>query len=384
MAAVLLVAAYLLLPVLALWLCLRLPVLRKVGVVILCYLLGMALGNVGVVPAALAPLQARVSDVAVALALPLMLFSSNVRSWGATAGRALLAFGLCVVAVAVTTLIGYLVLRTGRGDAWQLAGMSMGVYTGGTPNLAAIKTALQVDTTTFVVFHTYDTIVSLVYILLMASVMQRLLLPLLGPYRRVGAEGDASGLETESLAAFEGFLSRRRLPTLGAALGTSAAIMAAAFAAGLVVPGSYRTTVSILTLTSLGIAASLVPAVHRLERTFQLGLYVILVFCGVVGSMARLDALVDVSWPLLGFITWVIFGSLGIQALLCRLVHIDVDTVLVTHVSSICSPPFVPVVTTGLRNQELLPVGITTSIIGYAIGNYLGVGMAWAIRSLGG
>jgi uncharacterized membrane protein len=384
MPAALLVAVYLLGPALALWLCFRFPVLRKVGVVILCYVLGMALGNAGIIPESLAPLQARVSEVAVALALPLMLFSSDVRRWGATAGRALLAFGLAVVAVALTTGIGYLVLRTGRDDAWQLAGMSLGVYTGGTPNLAAIKTALHVDDSTFVVFNTYDTVVSLAYILLMASVMQRVLLRFLEPYRRVGAAADAEGLETESLAAFGDLLAPRRLPRLALALGASAAIMAAAAGLGLLAPASYRTTVSILVLTSLGIAASLVPAVQRLERTFQLGLYVILVFCVVVGSRARLDALVNVSWPLLGFVGWVIFGSLAVQVALCRLARIDVDTVLVTHVSAICSPPFVPVVTTGLRNQELLPVGITTGIIGYAIGNYLGIGLAWAIRSLGG
>jgi uncharacterized membrane protein len=39
-------------------------------------------------------------------------------------------------------------------------------------------------------------------------------------------------------------------------------------------------------------------------------------------------------------------------------------------------------VVAGLRNPELLPVGITTGIIGYAVGNYLGIGLAYLFRSL--
>ncbi|HSA24273.1 MAG TPA: DUF819 family protein, partial [Myxococcota bacterium] len=164
MAIALLLAAYLLAPALVLWLCARFTLARKVGAVILCYLIGIAVGNSGLAPAGLKPALGTLQDVAVALALPLLLLSSNVRRWVPTAGRALLAFGFAVLAVGLITAAGWLLLRD-RPDAWQLAGMSFGVYTGGTPNLAAISKALQVPNDTFIVFHTYDTVVSLVYIL---------------------------------------------------------------------------------------------------------------------------------------------------------------------------------------------------------------------------
>jgi len=381
LAIALLLAAYLLAPALVLWLCARFTLARKVGAVILCYLIGIAVGNSGLAPAGLKPALGTLQDVAVALALPLLLLSSNVRRWVPTAGRALLAFGFAVLAVGLITAAGWLLLRD-RPDAWQLAGMSFGVYTGGTPNLAAISKALQVPNDTFIVFHTYDTVVSLVYILFMASLAQRLFLKLglLRAYRPRGAGADAAGLEVESLSAFQDMLRPRRAAWLALALLAAAGMMAIAFLAGQQVSTDARTAVSILTLTTLGIAASLVPALHRIQRTFQLGFYILLVFCLAVGTQARLDSLVTVQWELAGFVALVIFGSLLVQALLCRLARLDVDTCLVTHVSAICSPPFVPVVTAGLKNPELLPAGITTGIIGYAVGNYLGIGLAYALR----
>jgi uncharacterized membrane protein len=260
--------------------------------------------------------------------------------------------------------------------------MAMGVYTGGTPNLAAIKSALAVDTDTFVVFHTYDTVASLAYIFFMVSIAQRLLLRFLPAYRPAEVASDSRGLETESLSAYAGLLDPRRLPRLGLALLVAAAILPLATLAGRAAGADYGTAVGVLTITTLGVAGSLVPVLHRIERTFQLGFYVILVFCVAVGSMARLDALARVQWPLFGFIVLVIYGSLVLHVLLCRPFRIDADTCIVTHVSGICSPPFVPPVVAGLRNPELLPVGITTGIIGYAVGNYLGIGLAYLFRSL--
>jgi len=78
-----------------------------------------------------------------------------------------------------------------------------------------------------------------------------------------------------------------------------------------------------------------------------------------------------------------IFGSMLIHALLCRMFHIDSDTMIITSVSAVCSPPFVPVVVSRLKNRDILISGLVTGIIGYTIGNYLGIGLAMIFRSFG-
>lgn len=59
-----------------------------------------------------------------------------------------------------------------------------------------------------------------------------------------------------------------------------------------------------------------------------------------------------------------------------KLIKIDADTLMITSVAFICSPPFVPVLAGALKNRNSIMPGITIGVIGYALGNYLGFLMA--------
>jgi uncharacterized membrane protein len=67
---------------------------------------------------------------------------------------------------------------------------------------------------------------------------------------------------------------------------------------------------------------------------------------------------------------------------LAALFKIDADNVIIVSTALTCSPPFVPVVAGALKNKEIIISGITVGIIGYAIGNYLGVFIAYLFKSL--
>jgi uncharacterized membrane protein len=108
------------------------------------------------------------------------------------------------------------------------------------------------------------------------------------------------------------------------------------------------------------------------RKTFEAGMYLILIFSITVSSMADIQKFSIQSAPILYYIIFVIFGSLFFQALISIFFRIDTDTMLITSTALICSPPFVPVVAGALRNKEIIITGITVGIIGYAIGNYLG------------
>ncbi|MBQ5358403.1 MAG: DUF819 family protein, partial [Alistipes sp.] len=68
--------------------------------------------------------------------------------------------------------------------------------------------------------------------------------------------------------------------------------------------------------------------------------------------------------------------SLIIHALLCRLMRVDADSMVISSVSFINSPPFVPMVSAVMRNRRALVTGLGAGIVGYALGNHLGVLMA--------
>jgi len=60
---------------------------------------------------------------------------------------------------------------------------------------------------------------------------------------------------------------------------------------------------------------------------------------------------------------------------------VDRDTMMISSTAAICSPPFVGMVAGALGNRALIAPGIAAGILGYAMGNYLGV-MASRLLSL--
>jgi uncharacterized membrane protein len=168
---------YVLFPALVIWLSeKRLAFVHKIGAVVICYAAGIILGNSGILPHGAAGVQDIVTTIAIPLALPLMFFALDVGSWVRTSGRALLAFGLEVVAVVVVSVAGYFIFRGLIGpETGKLTGMLNGVYTGGTINLAAVGTALGVSPTMYVAANTSDIVISGLYLLFLVTIGQRVI-----------------------------------------------------------------------------------------------------------------------------------------------------------------------------------------------------------------
>ena len=373
-------------PALLVYLCYRFAAFRKIGTVLLCYIAGMIVGNVGILPSSFAPIQSSMADMSVAFALPLLLFSLDVKKWFRVAGKGMLCMLLATISIILVTFGLQLWLRLGNPQAWKLSGLAIGVYTGGTPNLAAIKSALGIGNDTYILFHTYDTVFSLLYIFLMSSIARPFFIRFmhLKPFTlETGtAIAEAEGDEDESMSAYSGMGKPAILGSLALAVLVSVAIVGLSAFLGGLLPAAAGTAATILSITTLGIAASFIKPVRRIKKTFQAGMYIIYVFCFVVASMTRLDSLVHLDLTILAYVSISIFGSLFLHALLCRLTGIDADTFIITSVSAICSPPFVPVVAGALKNKAILISGLTTGIVGYAIGNYLGISVAYLYRSL--
>jgi uncharacterized membrane protein len=116
--------------------------------------------------------------------------------------------------------------------------------------------------------------------------------------------------------------------------------------------------------------------------TFQLGQYLMFIFCLVIGSLADLKAMVNAMPAILIYTGIVIYGCLLLHILFAAIFRIDTDTVIITNVAGIFSAPFVPVVASALKNKDVILSGIIAGIIGLAIGNYLGISYAYFLKGL--
>ncbi len=416
----LLVVFYLTFPLAIIALCKRWSFFKKLGTIVMAYFFGLVMGNIGILPKGseelrfalqgrsvipsaemeelvlagsvsqadvyvnqVAGLQDIVLTLIVPLAIPLLLFSLNIRRWFRLAGQGFLSMILAFVSVVVVIATGYLIFQDLVPDSWKIAGLLTGVYTGGTPNLAAIRTALEVDPSLFIMTHTYDLIIGAFTIIFFITVGKQVFGLVLPEFRKPEIEGDANEIlgEVEDMDDFTGMFRKTRLPKLMGAVGISLLIFAVSAGLSLVLKSIPQMVVVILAITTFGIIASLFGWINRIEKTFQLGMYLILIFSLVVSSMADLSVIFSIKYiNLFLFVLYAYFGSLLLHLLLSIIFRVDTDNYLITTTALIYSPPFVPVVAAALKNKDIITTGLTVGLIGYVVGNYLAVPLAYLLR----
>lgn len=375
-----LILFFILCPVLILWLCNRFPFLNKIGAIVIAYLLGFALGNAGILSESALAVQKQFTDLTILLAIPLLLFSLNVRSWVRISGKTFLSLILGLAALVVAIVTGHMIWGSEVQDAWKVSGLLTGVYSGGTPNLAAIQKALKVDESLYILTHTYDIILSTLYLFFLITAGKLLIRWFLPSFVSSGKPSEGAELLKATTDNYKGFFARKTLLPLLAALGLAIVILGASAGLSMLVNKDFSTLIAILAITTLGILGSLIPRISRIEKTFELGMYFILIFSLVVASMADFKKFDLDSLSLFYYVGYAIFGTLLLHIILSKIFRVDADTTMITSVSMIFSPPFVPMVAGALRNKEIILSGLITGLIGYAVGNYLGVTLAYLLR----
>ena len=418
---ILLVLFYFTFPLVIIWMCKKWSFFKKLGSIVVAYGFGLILSTTGIIPNGSDAYQEAlrgesflsseevqelrtlgiineddiiVNNITVAqdtlqaigvLAFPLLLFSLNIRRWLKYAKEGFISMALAFVSIIVIIISGYLIFRNIVPDAWQIGGMLVGVYTGGTPNMVSLKLALDVDPTSFVMANTYDMLVGAATIIFFITAGPRVFRAFLRPFKKMADNNvtDESIMEAESFENYSGMFKKEVLPRLLKGLGLAIIILGLSVGISILLFGAIKDPVVILTITTLSIIASLFPWVNRMEKTFQLGMYFVLIFSLLVASMADLGAIFSLGMlGLLGFVTWCYFGSLLLHLLLSVIFKVDADNYLITTTAFVFSPPFVPVVAASLKNKEVIITGITVGIIGYIAGNYLGVALAYFMRGM--
>ena len=380
---VLLLSFFLMAPAAVLYLCKKIPFFNRIGPVLLLYIIGIIVGNVPFLPDARLKLQEILSSAIIPIAIPLLLFNSDFRKFSFR--KSLMAFMCGVIAVVITVVAGFFIFRNYLGtDAAKIGGMLTGVYTGGTPNLAALKLVLGVKDETYILLNAYDMIVSFFYLLFLMTFGIRLFRRFL-PHSDHNTDMERHIAKSDSVFLNDAPSAGGNLFQIFKAVGLSLFIFL--FSAGVAILASgkislgmdavmnwkYFMAVLILSLTSLGIGASFVPAVRRLDKSYDAGMYLVYIFSIVVASMADLSNLnFRGGLYMFLFILFVIFLSLVIQAVLSKIFRIDADTMIISSVSLINSPPMVPMMVAALGNKNVMITGLSIGIIGYAVGNYLG------------
>lgn len=158
-------------------------------------------------------------------------------------------------------------------------------------------------------------------------------------------------------------------------------VLAAAWGLSSLFPEDIKQAALIIAVTLFGLGVSFIPRIRALPNNYPLGMYLILVFCLSAGSLADPAIISQLNLALFTYIAGLLSGALLLHWLLCRLFSIDVDTFLISISAAVMSVPFIPVIAGALNNRALLAPGFAAAIIGYILGNHLGIAVAWLLRT---
>lgn len=353
----------------------RFKIEKWLSPVVLSYATGIFVANFGIIPFD-ENFSKTVSEMTILLAMPLLMYSTDIRGWFKYAGSTILSFSICVASGIVSAIVMALLFKTTLDQSWILSGMLVGVYSGGTQNMNAIGMALEAKEETFVLLNAADIVCGGVYLIFLTSVAHRLFSKFLPPFKN--GNNDLQ-LENETKTLYNGLTVKGFFQ----AAGLTILIIAVSLGICLLFDVLNNVAVIILLLTTFSVLASLSPQVRQIRGTFEMGEYLLLIFCVAIGMMADFNKLAAEGGLIIGFTALVLSTTIILHLIFSRLFKIDSDTVLITSTAAIYGPVFIGQIASVIRNRSLVFSGMATGLIGFAIGNYLGIAVAYFIRWLG-
>lgn len=376
---ILLTLIFCLTPAGVIWLCRKVPALGKIGPIMILYAIGMIIGNLPSLPVEIKTLQDILPNVMIPLAIPMMLFGCTFTRNEAGLQLKLVISGFLSVVAAV--VVGYLLFGRHVEEGAEIGGIITGMYTGGTLNAAALQAIFSINSERFILLNSYDIIISFLYFVFLFSVGIRLFRRLYGQKKIRASKSDREEInrqiEVEKRNPYSGLWSKGGLKQICKILAVTIAVATVSGGVALALPEQWFMVVFILLLTTLGVACSFIRPVRQLEAAYDIGMYLIYIFSITIASMADLSNLDLVGGVnQLAFMTVAVFLSLMLHAVMCRVMKVDADSMVISSVAFINSPPFVPMVAAAMQNKRVLVTGLAVGIVGYAVGNHLGVIMA--------
>lgn len=388
MVTILTLIGYFIIPILIILIFNKFRWAKSIGTVIMAYAVGIIVALLGILPSgtepgaeALESMQKTLMNVAVPLAIPLMLFNSDFKLWTKSLPKtmAVLIGGLVSILIAVVS--GFFIFRnSGIPQFDRVAAMMTGIYTGGTMNFSALGSMLEVDPSLITLTLTFEEIVTFPFIVFIVAGGYKFFRWLLPAKQSDDVTSDEmQSVETESFENYRGMLQPKTFGKMMLGFLLSLGMLAIGAGLSLLITGKLNELIVILTITTLAIIASFSPKVRNLPKTFELGMFFILIFSVVVASKFDIHQIDRSSLKILYFILFVMLTSIILHLIICKIFKVEGDLFTVGHISLLCSPPFVPPIVEALGNRKVLLSGIVIGLAGYAAGNYLGVLIAWLL-----
>src|SRR5918998_653042 len=302
------------------------------------------------------------SDYAVPLAIVLLLATADLRSLRLLGRSAILAWVLAAVGSILGTAAAVLLLSGAIGpESWKLGGMYAASYIGGGVNYTAVGEAGKAPHTPFPTGAAADTIMTNVWMVATALIPALLVRFYASIYDR-GRVSEGISAEEEGSSS-EAFWQKKEISIYDiaylAAVVFTVLALAELLSTGVTSLVGFEVPVE-LWYTTLALLAAFTP-VNRLNGGGGIGDFLLHPFLVILVAVHAL----------------VVFG-------IGRWRKIEIETLCVASQATVGGPSTALALAISKRWSALVTPSVLLGVLGYATGNYIGVGMAYLIRSFTG
>lgn len=351
---------------------------KTLSAALLALLGGLLLSNTGVLPFA-SPAYDFINEYFLLMAIPLLLFKSDMRVILAQGGRTLVAFMVAAAGIIAGAVLAYHLIEV--PESAKYAGMLVGGYTGGGLNFVAVSQAVGMDDPSLATAAlAAESLAGIAYLFVLAVLpavaVIRSWFPLRGPeVERPGAVAPVEvvpGRETDPDAS----------PGVGWPFHTAAGI---ALSLLVCAAGVWLATAlggprySVLSVTALAVLlANLFPrAMAGLKGDQELGMLLLYVFFVVYAAGADVRSLLGAAALMLVYACLVILVQVVFSAVGARIFRFSHAEILTASNACVLGPPTAAALAAGRGWHGLVTPGLLTGVFGYVVGNFLGVSV-WA------
>ncbi|MFC7442276.1 DUF819 domain-containing protein [Laceyella putida] len=367
----------------SIWLEKRFRSLAFLGSAILVITGGAVLANLHIIPSALVadketmhPVYAFANDVAVPLSIVLLLISADLKSVRLLGRSSLIAFGLASVGTVLGTLLAIQLTAGGIGpESWKLAGQFVASYIGGGINYAAVGEALETSETMYATGAAADNIMTNLWMVATA---------VLPPLLRAWYPSYNSGGADESITR-----AQQRKQVAGISLGQMGLLLAVAFLVVWIGDGlapmvneALKVNIpAVLWYTTLAILLSLFTPLSQVRGGMELGHYLLHFFFATMGAGTILSSLVDKGPIVFLFLVILVAIHALIVFGLGKVLKLEVEMLAIASQATVGGPSTALALATAKRWDRLVAPGVLMGLLGYAIGNYVGIGVGTLVKA---
>ena len=345
----------------------------KIGASLLIILMGAVISNLDLVP-----LQSQVYDFVfgpvTSLAIVWLLFAVRFSDLKAAGPAMVIGFGLAVVGTALGSIIAFFLFSGSFGEqAWKLAGVMTGTYSGGSLNFVAVGRELGLPETLFTAATAADNVLTALWfgatLLLPQWLIKRF------PSKTKGAQNQK---KTSEANPEHPIFAQVPLKVTDLCLLLTLGLLVIALAQA--IAQQIPAIPSVIWLTSLALIMAQIPFVKRLSGAMQLGSIALHFFFALIGIGSKFSEIAKVGISIFFFtLTVVVVHGLFIFVV-AYFRRREWDVTAVASQAAVGGPSTAMALAVARGKSHLALPGVAVGLLGYGVGTYAGLAVAYLLR----